>query len=357
MTFVAAASIGVARADLAPADPVPDAPEDIAPSVGCSAAPARSGTYTFRHGKVTRTYAVSLPKAYDGRQPMRLVVAFHSWGGDEREFVGEPGVVAASSERNYILVAARGLGAGPPDHQKSSWTFRGSATGVIDDGDKRLPICDLALTPDNRYPSCRNGTAVNHCSWTQCQDDDVAFVVALVSRLDKTLCVDTHHTYAAGGFTGGMFIWSLGADERSARLFRAVASIVGLPLRGDLRPPAQNRRLPALLITGNADREVPAGAWDDASFTTSTDTTYPRPGRLLYTGATAIMRRWAEAADCPTAGPERPFDAGYPQADCRSYCGGDASRWPMVLDCRSPMGHEYGWVWSWKLVLDFFDRH
>jgi polyhydroxybutyrate depolymerase len=221
MTVVAAASIGVARADIAPADPVPDAPEDIAPSVGCSAAPARSGTYTFRHGKVTRTYAVSLPKAYDGRQPMRLVVAFHSWGGDEREFVGEPGVVAASSERNYILVAARGLGAGAPDHQKSSWTFRGSATGVIDDGDKRLPICDLALTPDDRYPSCRKGTAVNHCSWTQCQDDDVAFVVALVERLDKTLCVDTHHTYAAGGFTGGMFIWSLGADERSARLFRA----------------------------------------------------------------------------------------------------------------------------------------
>jgi hypothetical protein len=55
-------------------------------------------------------------------------------------------------------------------------------------------------------------------------------------------------------------------------------------------------------------------------------------------------------------GKERPCDAGHPQADCRGYCPANGEDWPAVLDCRSPMDHEYGFDWSWKLVLDFFDR-
>ncbi len=54
-----------------------------------------------------------------------------------------------------------------------------------------------------------------------------------------------------------------------------------------------------------------------------------------------------EAASFPTAGNERPFNAGYPDADCRSYCPANGRDWPAVLDCGSPMGHEQPvWVIS-----------
>ena len=324
-------------------------------SSGCATVAPKSGAYTLRHGSATRLYGLRLPAGYDGRHPAPLVIAFHSWGGDEREFLGEPSVVAESSRRGYILVAPRGLGSGAPDHKNNSWTFRGSATGVVGEGSDRAPICDVSITPDYRYPSCRHGTALNTCSWTQCQDDDVAFVAALVAHLKATQCVDAQRVYAVGGFNGGMFAWELGQNERTAPLFRAIASIIGLPHRGDLRPPARSEQLPVLLITGRADHEVPPGEWDDPRFTSSSDPQFG-PERVYYTGATAITRRWAEAAGCPTGGSERPFDAGHPEVDCRSYCPANGRDWPAVLDCRAPMGHDYGFDWSWKLVLDFFDR-
>lgn len=330
-----------------------------AQSTGCGTVAPKSGAYTLRHGIVTRRYGLQLPTNYDPQHPMRLVIAFHSWGGDEREFLGEPSVVAESSRRGYILVAPRGLGSGAPDRGKNSWTFRGSATGVIEQGDAQTPVCDVSVSPDYRYLSCRRGVAVNRCSWTQCQDDDVAFVAALIAHLESTLCVDTEHVYAAGGFNGGMFTWELGEDARTAPLFRALASIIGLPHRGDLRPPAKEH-LPMIFITGTADKEVPPGAWDDPEFTTSTDQEYTAPTtgveRIFYTGATAIVHRWAEAEGCPASGNEQPFDTGHPEADCRTYCPAQRQNWPAVLDCRAPMGHEYGFNWSWRLVLDFFDQ-
>jgi hypothetical protein len=322
-------------------------------ATGCGAQVPKPGLYPLRHGDVDRVYALRLPAGYDGHKPTRLVLAFHMWSGDEREFADQPTVVAESSRRNYILVAPRGLGSGEPDKRYNGWSFRGSSTGVVGEGKDAAPICDVSRSQDYRYPSCRNsGTAVNVCAWTHCQDDDVAFVADLVAHLEKTLCVDPAHVYAVGGFTGGMFVWELGQNERTAPLFRAIASIAGIPHRGDLRGPGRREPLPALLITGRGDKRVPAGGWDDPHFTTSSDNTE----RTYWTGATAITRRFAEVDGCPVTAKERPFDAGHAQADCRTYCPASAGDWPTVLDCRAGMGHEYGIDWSWKLVLDFFDR-
>ena len=321
-------------------------------SGGCGAAAPSSGSYELPHGGLVRHYQLSLPANYDPARPARLVLAFHGWGGDESEFLGDRTVVEDSSRRGYIVVAPRGLGLGAPDHKNNSWTFRGSDTGVVEDRGTRLPVCDAAITPDYRYPSCAAKRAQNSCSWTQCQDDDVAFVRALVAHLEATLCIDTHHVFAVGGSNGGMFTWELAANPASAHLFHAIAPIIGLPHRGDLRLPGVRRGLPVLLITGLADNVVPPGQWDDASFTTATNDN----DRYYYTGATAVVRRWSEAAGCPTAGPEKPFDTGQSAAECRAYCPGTAANWPRVLDCRAPMGHDYQLAWAWKLVLDFFDR-
>lgn len=331
-------------------------------SSGCGAAPPESGSHTLVHGGISRTYGLRLPAGYDPQRPSRLVLAFHGWGGDEGEFLNDATVVAESSRRGYVLVALRGLGSGAPDEKNNSWTFRGSASGVIADAGATsaagangasgagLPICDAALTPDYRYPSC-HATARNSCSWTQCQDDDVQFVTALLERLEATLCIDKEHVFASGGSNGGMFTWELGQNPATAGKFRAIAPVIGLPHRGDLRAPGRRGGMPVLLITGTRDTTVPPGRWEDPTYTTTSGS-----DRYYYTGATAIVRRWAAAEGCATTGPERPFSTGYVEADCRSYCAARAPAWPPVLDCRAPMGHDYDFAWSWRLVLDFFDR-
>jgi hypothetical protein len=96
---------------------------------------------------------------------------------------------------------------------------------------------------------------------------------------------------------------------------------------------------------------VPPGAWDDPSFTTTTD-----GDRYFYTGATAITAVWAQAHGCETSQPAAPFGAGVPDLDCRTWCPTD-SGWPDVLDCRADMRHTYDLRTTWPLILDFFDAH
>lgn len=324
----------------------------LAATPGCGSPVPKSGTYTIMHAGIARSYELVMPAAYDTDRPARVVLVFHGWGGEESEFTRDPTVLAESNRRGYVLVAPRGLGSGPPDRRNNSWTFRGSASGIIEEGAARAPICDTSITPDYTYPSCRQRRALNTCSWTQCQDDDVEFVRALLEHLDATLCVDTGHVFAAGGSNGGMFTWELAADPRTASSLRAIGSIIGLPHRGDLRAAAVRGGLPALLITGMSDTVVPPGEWNDERYTTSSDD----HDRFYYTGATAIVKRWSMAAGCPARGRERPVDIGEPQADCRSYCPTSGDGWPRVLDCRARMGHDYQLRWSWKLIMDFFDR-
>ncbi len=325
---------------------------------GCEAAGLSSGTYTLPHGGLTRTFRLYVPPGYTSTVPSRLVMLFHGWGGNEDEFLGDGSVIDEARTRGYILAAPRGLGSGAPDHGRNSWTFRGSATGLAGTGVNSkstaaaATICDTVSTPDYRYPSCKTGTANNTCSWTQCQDDDIGFTVALVRYLETRLCIDTAHVYATGGSNGGMFTWELGQNPLSAPIFRAIAPVIGLPHKGYLGGPGKHDRMPVMLITGINDPVVPPGAWDSDAYTTTSNDS----DRFYYTGATAITKRWAAAAGCNTSGKELALSYGAGQADCRSYCPSTGTRWPAVLDCRAKMGHDYGLPWSWKLIMDFFDH-
>ncbi len=318
---------------------------------GCGHVPPANGVYTIVHNGIVRQFALHVPTGYESTQAHRTVLVFHGWGGDESEFLGDPDVIRESDRRGYVLVAPRGLGSEEPDLRNNSWSFRGSTTGVINAGGKAIAVCDAAHTPDYTYPSCQARGAINTCSWTQCQDDDVAFVGTLLDFVESKLCVDTKHVYAAGGSNGGMFVWELGQNAASAARLRAIAPIIGLPHRADLRPPGKRAVFPVLLITGIDDHTVPPGSWDDPAPTTTSDS-----DRFFYTGATAIIRRWSHAAGCSVTGREQPFATGQDAAECRRYCAATGDRWPAVLDCRAPMGHDYGLAWSWKLVLDFFDQ-
>jgi len=327
------------------------------PATGCGPDGWGSGSYTMVHGGVTRTFRVHVPNGFKNDHPAPLVLLFHGWGGDEDEFLGFSPVTSLADQRGYILVAPRGLGSAAPDSSNSSWTFSGSATGIDGDGVNDQvkgdsdAICDPGITPDYSYRSC-DSVKRNACSWTHCQDDDVAFTRALVAHLSANLCVDADRVFATGGSNGGMFTWELGQNRSSAPLFRAIAPLIGLPHRAYLQGKGRDGDLPALLITGTRDDVVPPGEWEDPSYTTTSNGN----DRFYYTGATAITRSWATAHACDTDEPAVAFDDGVPQTDCRTYCADDPD-WPRVLDCRAPMGHTYELSWGWKLILDFFTHH
>jgi len=338
-----------------------------APSSGCGKTLA-SGVFQMTDQSVTRTYRVFLPSGYQPGIAHPMVMVFHGWGGDENEFLADDNVRTLAEQRGYIVVAPRGLGSAGPDSNRNSWSFRGSTTGLAgaaeDSGSHTrstaaAAICNAARTPNFTYPSCKN-IARNSCSWTQCQADDVAFALALVKEVESKLCVDTTRVFASGGSNGGMFAWELGQSTGSAPIFRAIASLIGLPHRGYLDSPGKAGGMPVLVITGTHDTTVPPGAWESTRYTTTSD-----GDAYYYTGASAIVRSWGTANSCPYEGkPAAPFNTGATQADCRTYCGGSAQGWsgrsagvgwPNVLDCRAAMGHTYEFSWAWKLILDFFD--
>ena len=329
------------------------------PSDGCENPSLSSGTYEMIHAGYSRTYQVVVPKDYAEKAPAPLVTVFHGWRGDESEFMGNETVINEANKRGYILVAPRGLGSGEPDNNLNSWSFSGSTTGLDGDGLNESisgdtnAICDHSITPDYSYSSC-NLIKKNSCSWTQCQTDDIAFVMALVDEIKANFCIDSDNVFAAGGSNGGMFTWDLARNSEGGSTFRAIASLIGLPHRAYLDAKNKDEDMPALLITGTRDNVSPPGNWEDPAFTTSSNDN----DRYHFTGATAITRSWAAAhAGCDISSAAKKFNAGYTEADCRTYCSDDPG-WPRVLDCRANMDHsDYNFRWSWKLIMDFFDAH
>ena len=325
------------------------------PSAGCSASTGLltdSDTYAFQFNNIERSYRVHVPESYVTTSASPLVMLFHGWGGGQNDFIGDATVTSEADQQGFILVAPVGLGSGEPDNSFNSWTFSGSASGVDGDGGDGIEgaICDVNNTPDYRYASC-NGIAENSCSWTQCQQDDVAFTAALLEHVGNRMCVDTDNVFASGGSNGGMFTWELGQNPVTAPLFRAIAPIIGLPHRGYLDGKGKNEDMPALLITGLNDPTVPPGDWADENYTTTSD-----GESFYYTGATAITQSWAESHGCDVTNAAVVFDTGTSEAECRTFCSSDAG-WPRVLDCRADMGHAYQFSWTWPLILEFFSAH
>ena len=327
------------------------------PGSACGKPGLSSGTYTMMHDGKTRSFRVHVPTNYNKEVKTPLITIFHGWGGNENEFLDNATVTSLADERNYILVAPRGLGSGPPDNSFNSWSFSGSTSGLDGDGaNAAVPadtaaICDYDMTEDYSYPSCADQKS-NTCSWTQCQANDIDFVLSLIEKVKGDLCVDTDRIFATGGSNGGMFTWELGQNPLSATAFRAIAPLIGLPHRAYLNSKGKPDDLPALLITGTQDTTVPPGAWDDPSFTITSNGS----DRYYYTGATAITRSWAKSHGCKHDEPAVAFDDGFENVDCRSFCSADIG-WPRVLDCRVEMGHSYEFDWSWELILNFFDAH
>lgn len=312
-------------------------------------------------GTIGRPTRVVLPNGYEEEMEderprgFPLVLMFHGWGEDENAFLQRGEVRREIRRRGFIGAAARGLGEGSPDESYNSWNNFGSNTGIDGNGGS---ICDVAVNTDYGYATCKAGAdpiAENVCSWTHCQGDDFQFVNDWVEYMGNKFCVDLDNVFIFGGSNGGMFVWSLTADERTSHLFRGATSLIGLPHRGYVT----GGHVPTLLITGTNDPTVPPGPWDSYADTQTSD-----GDAYYYTSATAITNAYARQQGCAgvdsNAAPWTiPGNRRFSKATCRTFCTDEdddyIDDYPRVIDCRAEMAHSYALGWSFDLAMQFFD--
>jgi poly(3-hydroxybutyrate) depolymerase len=149
------------------------------PTAGCGMKtfPA-SGKYTIDVAGTERSYIIKLPSGFDNTKPFRLIMTWHGLGG----------------------TAERTANAG----------YEGSYYGLE-------PLAgDQAIFTSGQGLSESMGTG-----WANTNDQDVAYVRALVDYLRKTYCVDDARIFSVGKSYGGFFSNVLGCEMGD--VFRAIA--------------------------------------------------------------------------------------------------------------------------------------
>jgi polyhydroxybutyrate depolymerase len=198
-----------------------------------------------------RTWTVYVPPGIAATSTVPLVVAVHGAASSGRGFIVD--WVAEADRRGFIVVAPDGLPAYP---------------------DK--PV-DAAANPriwnDGRLPDLGPRSHV----------DDVAFVRAMLDRLDAELPIDRGRTYAAGHSNGGGMVFRLAA-EASDRL-AAIAVVASVPWVDERLA----RPVPTLVLVGTRDPLVPlAGGVVHATFASEVRPPFH-----------AAMLRWASDLGMP----------------------------------------------------------
>jgi polyhydroxybutyrate depolymerase len=134
-----------------------------------------------------RTYSLKVPAGYDGSRPLPLVVALHGYGGDAKGIEGYFGLDAVADAHGFFVVY--------PD-------------GTVDEAGHRFftstdACCDFY------------GTGV----------DDVAFIGALLDRIEATYAIDKARVYSVGHSNGGFMSYRLACDLSDR--FAAIVSLEG----------------------------------------------------------------------------------------------------------------------------------
>ena len=172
------------------------------------------------HHGLKRHYVVHVPKAYDGKIPVPVVIMFHGGGGKARGAMQETGWSAKSDKENFLVVYPEGV---PRDPSR-----RGSFVAnpqSWNDGSQRAIVA----------ASLKN-------------IDDVGFVNTMLDDVSVKFRIDPHRLYATG-FSNGASMTFRAGRELSARL-AAIAPVAGSDW---LEQPAPAQSLSLLYLTGTAD--------------------------------------------------------------------------------------------------------
>ena len=191
--------------------PTAAAASSMVPSAGCDGSSIDPGVHpssTLRVGDLDRTWAMYVPEAHDGTNPVPVWLQLHGCcGGSGLEQVDVLG--RAAEEHDFLLVG--------PDSWfgDGDWTYE-STTEVIDASDS---------------------------------NPDVAFIDALIDHLGTELCIDLARVYVAGYSSGGdgTSVLACTLEDRIAAV-APVASILDMDGVCDLQRP-----VPLLAVHGRGD--------------------------------------------------------------------------------------------------------
>lgn len=173
-------------------------------------------TYTLQSEGVNRTFAIRVPKAYDGTRALPLVVLLHGWTTSGAMAEQYTRMADVAEEQGFVLAAPDGLG------QAKGWN-----AGFLDlSGQKK---------------------------------DDAAFVAAVIDKTEKEVGIDRDRVYVAGHSNGAMLANLVGAryPDRVAAI-GVVAGTIGLsPTVSDVGTiPDPKGPISAMIIHGKQDETV-----------------------------------------------------------------------------------------------------
>jgi polyhydroxybutyrate depolymerase len=169
---------------------------------------------SLEFGGLKRTYLLHLPKGYDGKTPLPLVVVFHGGGGNAPNAVRMTGMDPKADAEKFIVVYPNGTG----------------------------PRNDALLTWDGW--TCCGPALDNHV-------DDVGFVRALVTKLEAEYHIDRKRIYATGLSNGGMMTYRVGCELSD--IFAAIAPVAGALDTDEFHPA---NPVSVIIFHGTADQHI-----------------------------------------------------------------------------------------------------
>jgi len=220
--------------------PVPTA----SPAPSLAPTPAPTPTVTTAHIEVdgrTRDYMLATPPDVADRDPLPLLFVLHGYTGTMNDAAAISGFNAMAMDPGAVIVYPQGYG--------QSWNAGACCEPANVDG-----------------------------------VDDVAFISALVDRMEADYPVDPDRVFVAGGSNGGEMAERVACDLSSR--VAAIADVIGT-LLVDCQP---SQPVSVIAIHGKADVRIPidGGLTDDASCQDA-----PCPAFA------DVMERWRQLDGCP----------------------------------------------------------
>ena len=181
-------------APAAPSRPPPMSSEELAKQPQTPGATGdQQRHYWFAEAKTESPYRIYVPKSYDGKKKLPLILALHGAGGNQNYFFKPTYQMPDLMEQyGFIFVEPIGLNA-----------FAGYGAAAL----PRVPVpLDAGVAPNviNGRPEW---TPEQTQAMTELSEKDVMNVLALV---EKEYAVDTSKVYLMGHSMGGMGTWYLG---------------------------------------------------------------------------------------------------------------------------------------------------
>ncbi|GAB4038241.1 MAG: PHB depolymerase family esterase [Rubrivivax sp.] len=251
-----------------------------------SGAPAAQGainqpgtyTQTLQHDGIERKYMVHVPRSYDGKKPVSLLLSFHG-GGGHMEFQADDaryGQISASEREGFVVVFPNGYSR-LPGGRLATWNAGG--------------CCGPAKERDI---------------------DDVGFARAVVAAVTNQLNIDRQRVFATGFSNGAMLTHRLACE--ASDVFRGIAPVAGTDntVRCDPKQPVS-----VLIIHARNDDH---NRFEGGAGAKSVD----RGNMAQSTSVPETLNRWLGRNGCPRT-PQRVLER--PGASCERYapCRGDTS--------------------------------